>query len=91
MLAFFVFFTSVLRCYVAVVMVIVTMQGMLKESERPESVYSLFLGLWIICTLQGRRCRNYVTTVDTSTFKGTGGFLPLIQTRRWMMSYYCKR
>lgn len=31
--SFGVFFTSVLRCYVAVVMVIVTVQGMLKESE----------------------------------------------------------
>lgn len=39
------FFTSLLSCYVAVVMVIVTIQGMLKESERPESIHSLFLGI----------------------------------------------
>lgn len=63
---------------VAVVMVIVAMQGMLKESERPESVHSLFLGfIFIICALQGRRCRSDVTTVDTSTFKGTGALLLL--------------
>lgn len=68
-------------------MVIVTVQGMLKESEaRVNSL--VFLGLWIICTLQEQRCKNDVTTVDTSTFKGTGGFLPLIHTRRWMMIYY---
>lgn len=89
-LCFFVFKT-VLRCCVAVPVVIVTMQGLLKESERPASIHSLLLGLWIICSLQGRGCRSYVTT-DASTFKGMGGFFPLIQMRRWMMIYYyCKR
>lgn len=38
----FLFFTSVLRCYVAVVMVIVTVHGMLKESEARVNALIIF-------------------------------------------------
>lgn len=76
---------------VAVIMVIVTMQGMLKESESPEPIQSLFLGLLMISTLQRRRCRNDVTTVDTSTFEVTGSLFLLVQTRWMKIYYFCKR